>query len=63
MEFDDLRINVQRTKGALDYYNELLSSGATEIAKQRLQIVKHEIIKLTMKTEHIVKQLENQIIK
>ena len=63
MELDDLRINVQKIKGALDYYNELLSSETTEITAQRLQIVRQEIIKLTMESEHIVKQIENQITK
>jgi catechol-2,3-dioxygenase len=65
MELNDLRINIEKTKGALDYYEELLSSEITEIelARQRLSIVKNEILELTMKTEQAVKQLENQIIK
>ena len=64
MDLEDLRLNVQKTKGALDYYSELLSLGtADKITKQRLTIVKNEIIKLTMKTEQIAKQIENQITK
>ena len=62
-DLKDLKVNVGKTKGALDYYEELLSSEITdkELAKQRLLIVKNEILKLTMTTEQIVKQLENQI--
>jgi len=62
-DLKDLKVNVGKTKGALDYYEELLSSEITdkELAKQRLFIVKNEILKLTMTTEQIVKQLENQI--
>jgi catechol-2,3-dioxygenase len=65
MELQDLRMNVQKAKGALDYYEELLASKITdkEIAKQRLLIVKNEILGLAMKTEKIAKQLEDQIKK
>jgi hypothetical protein len=65
MELDELRINIEKTKGALDYYEELLSSDISdmEIAKQRLNLVRNEILKLTMVTEQLVKQIENKITK
>jgi predicted DNA-binding protein YlxM (UPF0122 family) len=65
MDLNELRINMEKTKGAVDYYEELLSSEISdkEIAEQRLNIVRSEILKLTMKTEQIVKQIENKIRK
>jgi len=65
MDLEGLRTNIRKTKGALDYYDELLSSKIEdkELAKQRLLIVKNEILQLVMRTEQLVKQLENQIRK
>ncbi|MBW3012520.1 hypothetical protein KY311_05005 [Candidatus Woesearchaeota archaeon] len=60
MDLADLRVNIEKTKGAIDFYEELLSSDIKdeEILRQKLLLVKGEILKLTMRTEHIVKALQ-----
>jgi hypothetical protein len=64
-ELDELRINAEKTKGALEYYAELLISRPEdeEIARQRFLIVRQELLDLTNKTEQLAKKIENLITK
>jgi hypothetical protein len=65
MDLADLKVNLLKTKGAVDFYEELSSSkiGDKKILSQKLLLVQGEILKLAMKTEHIIKELENKFRK
>ena len=65
MDLADLKVNLLRTKGAVDFYEELLSSriSDSEIAGRKILLVQGEILKLAMRTEHIIKELESKFRK
>ncbi len=61
MDLADLKVNLLKTKGAIDFYEELRSSKIDrQIAKQKLLLVQGEILKLTTKTDYIIKLLEHK---
>ena len=61
MDLADLKVNLLKTKGAIDFYEELHSSRMDrQIAKQKMLLVQGEILKLTMKTDRIIKLLEHK---